>query len=470
MLDKLAIILLLFTDSVNSQADSSCFTNPSQSKCKDISPIYNKQNVNTDLNSLCKMMPYMSGCLIKDACSTTPAGASGTACEPWTLLADICSPHGGASMKDMMGCHKYAQLCLNTSTSTAVEQCSVSVTSSLVLYKDARTDTITMCGSMGNMDGCSDCKTTETCARPLESLSKVCMKMDMGKCKQWNKMCAGASSSSSSSSSSTLPKFCDNQFNKTASDCSAGSMSMVFHGGIHDMVLFKDWYACNAGQYIFILVVVFLVATCSNAFRSQRKTLENGIYKSCCQSCSQKSTSSMNLPLLSTSTSTSTYSVIVGIDGMTCGSCTKTVKTALNNSVEVMSATVLLQDDGSATIVFNCSQPELINDKIDSIVENIEDVGFDVRSRSNPKPIVWNNNNNNNNSSNPYPKNAVKALIVGMQITVDYALMLAAMTFNTGVFFAVVLGFSMGTFLFSHLGKGVEINPDKDDLPACCNN
>ena len=64
----------------------------------------------------------------------------------------------------------------------------------------------------------------------------------------------------------------------------------------------------------------------------------------------------------------------------------------------------------------------------------------------------------------------MKALIVGMQITVDYALMLAAMTFNTGVFFAVVLGFSMGTFLFSHLGKGVEIKPDKDDLPACCNN
>lgn len=34
--------------------------------------------------------------------------------------------------------------------------------------------------------------------------------------------------------------------------------------------------------------------------------------------------------------------------------------------------------------------------------------------------------------------------------TIDYALMLIAMTFNVGLFFAVIGGFVIGTFLFGH--------------------
>ena len=51
--------------------------------------------------------------------------------------------------------------------------------------------------------------------------------------------------------------------------------------------------------------------------------------------------------------------------------------------------------------------------------------------------------------------------------------MLAAMTFNTGVFFAVVLGYAMGTLLFAHIRDVKDIGDDddnSDDLPSCCTN
>jgi hypothetical protein len=38
-------------------------------------------------------------------------------------------------------------------------------------------------------------------------------------------------------------------------------------------------------------------------------------------------------------------------------------------------------------------------------------------------------------------------------LTLDYALMLATMTFNVGIFFAVIFGLTLGMFLFRHIGS-----------------
>jgi len=445
----------------SSSAASSCFANPTQAKCTNIDTIYTPQEVMNDFNGLCRMMGQMSGCLIEDSCSTHPAGATGTPCAPWTLLADICSSQGGASMTTMSGCSKFNQLCRNAST--VVERCNTPVTPSLVLYKAAAEDTISMCSSMSSMSsmrGCSECTSANACPRPLTSLSTVCMSMDMGKCGDWEKMCT--------SNSLLLPTFCDPQFNTTTGQCEVSSMKMYFHGGLHDMVLFKEWYACTIGQYLFVLHAVFLIAVGSSAFRVLRRKIEHILFSTCCQHrCSSFTswTANVRTPLLPLGTGGS-YCVEMGVDGMTCSSCVQTVQTAaMNSTVAVAAASVVLQNSGSAKLRLEC-QFDALNAHVAMISQSIENVGFDIRSTSDPIP--W-----QSASSSPYPRNAIKAAMTALQMTVDYALMLAAMTFNTGVFFAVVLGYAMGTLLFAHIRDVKDIGDDddnSDDLPSCCTN
>lgn len=62
----------------------------------------------------------------------------------------------------------------------------------------------------------------------------------------------------------------------------------------------------------------------------------------------------------------------------------------------------------------------------------------------------------------PFSTNTRRALFVFVTGTFDYCLMFAAMTFNIGIFFAVVLGFSFGTLFFGHKIK------DGEAFATCC--
>jgi copper chaperone CopZ len=65
-------------------------------------------------------------------------------------------------------------------------------------------------------------------------------------------------------------------------------------------------------------------------------------------------------------------------------------------------------------------------------------------------------------------RNAVRALFTFFQSTLSYGLMLLAMTFDVYIFFSVIIGFALGTLLFSHwsepkndsLGKTVMLRID----------
>jgi len=62
----------------------------------------------------------------------------------------------------------------------------------------------------------------------------------------------------------------------------------------------------------------------------------------------------------------------------------------------------------------------------------------------------------------PFLNNSMRALFVFVTGTFDYCLMFAAMTFNVGIFFAVVCGFAFGTLLFGHKVK------DGETYAMCC--
>lgn len=62
----------------------------------------------------------------------------------------------------------------------------------------------------------------------------------------------------------------------------------------------------------------------------------------------------------------------------------------------------------------------------------------------------------------PVAHNAFRALFQFISVGVAYLLMLAAMSFNVGIFFAVVGGIAFGTFLFGHM------RPLYEGDAACC--
>ena len=53
--------------------------------------------------------------------------------------------------------------------------------------------------------------------------------------------------------------------------------------------------------------------------------------------------------------------------------------------------------------------------------------------------------------------NLVRSLFVFVSVMLDYALMLAAMTFNTGIFFSVVVGLTLWSLLFAHTSVPLEM-------------
>mmetsp|Transcript_42042 Transcript_42042/g.134230 ORF Transcript_42042/g.134230 Transcript_42042/m.134230 type:complete len:592 (+) Transcript_42042:810-2585(+) len=72
--------------------------------------------------------------------------------------------------------------------------------------------------------------------------------------------------------------------------------------------------------------------------------------------------------------------------------------------------------------------------------------------------------------------NTVRALFTGVVVFFDYCLMLIAMTFNVGMFIAVILGFTLGTLCFAHVGsrsasEGVsqsDLEAGAADMNSCC--
>ncbi|KAG2432986.1 hypothetical protein HXX76_008714 [Chlamydomonas incerta] len=146
-------------------AAAACVWDPTRAECG--AYVYPSTSVLADVTSLCKMMPYMPGCIIAGACV---AGlASGDYCRPFTLLATIC-----ADMPGMAGCKSYKSMCLVPNS--RVPQCSqlpaIPKTPSTRQAQDLM-DSVCTSPAGAALPPCATCTAT-TCPDPLTPLTRVC--------------------------------------------------------------------------------------------------------------------------------------------------------------------------------------------------------------------------------------------------------------------------------------------------------
>ena len=58
-------------------------------------------------------------------------------------------------------------------------------------------------------------------------------------------------------------------------------------------------------------------------------------------------------------------------------------------------------------------------------------------------------------------------MTTALTATLDYGLMLVAMIFNVYLFFAVIIGFAIGSLLLGHIGEP-PVDSDTNEKCACC--
>ncbi|KDD71733.1 hypothetical protein H632_c4490p0, partial [Helicosporidium sp. ATCC 50920] len=159
-----------------------CYDDPDAAECASFQQSDSVSNA--DIETLCKSMPFMTGCSLQRQCEQ--GSASGPYCQPFSILADLC-----IDMPSMNGCQRYNALC---GPGSVVTQCTtVTPVPHMVMTYDAIDAVLAMCSSM-SMPGCSQCTSKSNCPDPIATLSNVCLGMPgMSQCAPFVAMCeAGA--------------------------------------------------------------------------------------------------------------------------------------------------------------------------------------------------------------------------------------------------------------------------------------
>ena len=157
---------------------------------RDADAYYPTSDVQVDVAALCLLFPETSGCSILRLCGQ--GAASGAACEPFSLLADLCAGLEGDTVSNSTHCKAWKALC-GVSTSV-VDQCtSRPALRGLVGSSAAHAAVVALCRAMPDMQECAECRATDPdtidCKDPLHSYSSVCRAMQMDGCEAWARMC-----------------------------------------------------------------------------------------------------------------------------------------------------------------------------------------------------------------------------------------------------------------------------------------
>ncbi|KAL6778020.1 CTR1 [Auxenochlorella protothecoides x Auxenochlorella symbiontica] len=242
-----------------------CYDDPTTASCTDF--VQPTSITEANITVLCDSMPFMSGCTLHNMCNA--GTASGTYCDPFSILADLC-----VDMPGMNGCQGWVALC--SASGTKVAQCTQhAAVPNLVITFDAMDQVIDMCGQM-YMDGCSDCTSRTACPNPILTLAQVCQGMpSMPECASYTAMCDGGAAGTFATLCSSDP-----------AGSSTPPMKMYMHAAWTELILFQAWVPRNKGEYIASCLAMIATAILVQFLKSLRLRLEavwaSRLRTSCC--------------------------------------------------------------------------------------------------------------------------------------------------------------------------------------------
>ncbi|KAF2071248.1 hypothetical protein CYY_007430 [Polysphondylium violaceum] len=258
----LSIILIISIQiGLSSQQGVDCITTPTDPSCANY--VYPASSATSDINGLCKGMPYMTVCSLQKACNESSLSTG--ICQPFSLLAQSCTEDMGG----MSDCKNFKSLC--TTSGSVVSSCnSTQFIANLPTTKTINTQVKSICGEM-NMEDCQKCPNSNGMGYLqcdiFDVYSLLCMAMpDMSQCSTWQSMCVASSPMAQSELSTT---FCQLPVAEQTP-----LMRMFFHTGILDYVLFKTWIPRTPRQFAGAWFAIFFFAIIFECEKTLRSILE----------------------------------------------------------------------------------------------------------------------------------------------------------------------------------------------------
>lgn len=396
----------------------SCFDDPSQPNCSDSEIYYPKEDVAADVVTICALLPWSAGCSVRRLCD---AGlATGAYCEPFSLLADLCSGIDSQATSDKH-CKGFKDLC--SVNKTVVKQCSVRpAVPRLVSATIAQNSVKALCNSMPDMKECSECD--GSCPDPLLAYSSICLSMKMDGCEAWANMCQAEPDG--------LTAFCGTTDEATCS----GKMQMFFHTGFEDYILFKSWVPCTQGRYIASCFGVLFLGVFVAFLKVVRVRLEDRFARARSTRETRERRSSQE----------------EGGDGDTLGRGGGMGEVA--GEGESSSSAAPLRARGRV-------RENAVASPLLALASHASQ-GLDTEGEGFFAGILPRN-------GLQLQQNLVRGVVASVTLAVEYVLMLVAMTFNIGLFVAVCLGVFVGNVLFGHLHDKASHGPGQLlEERSCC--
>ncbi|KAF9157964.1 hypothetical protein DFQ26_008123 [Actinomortierella ambigua] len=405
MVAAMPLLLALMGSLASAQVD--CLTNSSDPSCK--SYTMPADMVKTDLDALCKQMPYMPGCSIYKSCQDM--GKTDEWCQPLSLLADVCAK----DMPSMRDCSHYVSMCgqpANATSPRAVpDECKTQpMVDSLPTTKEASNLVIDICTEM-DMAGCERCPKPAPGAYAADcdtigTYAILCKSMpDMSQCATWKTMC-----------SPTSPT--DPQLNFDQSQyCAAGqgdpemdppAMRMFFHLGYADYVLFQTWVPRNMGQYVGTWFALFFLTLIYQFISTYRASLDIQ-WAEVNAAAVAAAASSIVTNAADGGHRADSPDIVKGLSPLSSD------RESLRGSTRERTPMALVDEAGRPTSILRCW----------------------VDQWRQP----W--------TTTEVQQNVIRFFLTAVESTLGYSLMLVTMTFNVPLFFAVIAGLAVGAVVFA---------------------